>query len=207
MLKDMVSQSPVNTAVAREQITHVQESGWRLIDMDDTLLADAMADADDINLRRETFDITDMVHRVVETNRELAVKKGQSLTLSAAPPLTVAADPDRLWEAVENLVNNAIKYTPAGGAVTLSVEPVNGEAQIVVRDTGAGLSPEDVARLFGRFQRLSAKPTAGESSTGLGLSIVKRIVDLHGGQITAASPGAGKGATFTIALPLERSMP
>jgi signal transduction histidine kinase len=207
MLKDMMSQSPVNAAVAREQISHVQESGRRLIDMVDTLLADAMADADDINLRRETFDITDMVRRVVEMNRELAVKKGQSLTLSAAPPLTVAADPDRLWEAVENLVNNAIKYTPAGGAVTLSVEPANGEAQIVVRDTGAGLSPEDVARLFGRFQRLSAKPTAGESSTGLGLSIVKRIVDLHGGQITAASPGAGKGATFTIALPLERSMP
>jgi signal transduction histidine kinase len=63
------------------------------------------------------------------------------------------------------------------------------------------LSPEDLGRLFGRFQRLSAKPTAGESSTGLGLSIVKRIIDMHGGTVTADSPGPGQGATFTIMLP------
>jgi signal transduction histidine kinase len=73
---------------------------------------------------------------------------------------------------------------------------------IRVTDQGAGLSPEDLGRLFGRFQRLSAKPTAGESSTGLGLSIVKRIVDMHGGTITADSPGPGQGATFTIELPV-----
>ena len=68
-------------------------------------------------------------------------------------------------------------------------------------DEGAGLSPEDLGRLFGRFQRLSAKPTGGESSTGLGLSIVKRIVDMHGGKVTANSAGAGEGSTFTISLP------
>jgi signal transduction histidine kinase len=72
---------------------------------------------------------------------------------------------------------------------------------ISVSDDGAGLSPEDIGRLFGRFQRLSAKPTAGESSTGLGLSIVKRIVDMHGGAVTAHSDGAGLGSTFTITLP------
>ena len=72
---------------------------------------------------------------------------------------------------------------------------------IRVTDQGAGLSPEDLSRLFGRFQRLSAKPTAGESSTGLGLSIVKRIVDMHGGEVTAASEGPGKGSTFSITLP------
>jgi signal transduction histidine kinase len=72
---------------------------------------------------------------------------------------------------------------------------------IRVADEGAGLSPEDLGRLFGRFQRLSAKPTAGESSTGLGLSIVKRIVDMHGGDILAESAGPGQGATFTITLP------
>jgi len=74
---------------------------------------------------------------------------------------------------------------------------------IRVTDTGPGLSPEDMSRLFGRFQRLSAKPTAGESSTGLGLSIVKRIVELHGGQVTADSPGTGNGTVFTVALPLQ----
>ena len=72
---------------------------------------------------------------------------------------------------------------------------------IRVADEGAGLSPEDLGRLFGRFQRLSAKPTAGESSTGLGLSIVKRIIDMHGGQVTAESAGPGQGSIFTIILP------
>ena len=72
---------------------------------------------------------------------------------------------------------------------------------IRIADEGAGLSPEDLGRLFGRFQRLSAKPTAGESSTGLGLSIVKRIIDMHGGEVTAASNGPGTGSTFTILLP------
>jgi signal transduction histidine kinase len=72
---------------------------------------------------------------------------------------------------------------------------------IRVTDEGQGLSPEDLGRLFGRFQRLSAKPTAGESSTGLGLSIVKRIIDMHGGEVTAESDGPGLGSTFTITLP------
>ena len=76
---------------------------------------------------------------------------------------------------------------------------------IRVKDDGAGLSGEDISRLFGRFQRLSAKPTGGESSTGLGLSIVKRIVELHGGRVSAESPGPGRGATFTIRLPAEPS--
>jgi signal transduction histidine kinase len=77
----------------------------------------------------------------------------------------------------------------------------NDNTLIRVTDEGQGLSPEDLGRLFGRFQRLSAKPTAGESSTGLGLSIVKRIIDMHGGEVTAASEGPGLGSTFTIVLP------
>ncbi len=72
---------------------------------------------------------------------------------------------------------------------------------IRIADEGAGLSPEDLGRLFRRFQRLSAKPTAGESSTGLGLSIVKRIIDMHGGHVTAESAGPGRGSTFTVTLP------
>ena len=78
----------------------------------------------------------------------------------------------------------------------------NESTVISVKDEGAGLSQEDLGRLFGRFQRLSAKPTAGESSTGLGLSIVKRIVELHGGTVAAESPGPGRGSTFTMRLPM-----
>ena len=110
-------------------------------------------------------------------------------------------DADRMREAIDNLISNAIKYSPIGGQITVLVDGDEDDTTIRVTDEGAGLSPEDIGRLFGRFQRLSAKPTAGESSTGLGLSIVKKIVDMHGGSVVAQSPGPGQGATFTITLP------
>jgi signal transduction histidine kinase len=110
-------------------------------------------------------------------------------------------DADRMREAIDNLVSNAIKYSPIGGKIAVAVSHEANNTIIRIADEGAGLSPEDLGRLFGRFQRLSAKPTAGESSTGLGLSIVKRIIDMHGGEVTANSPGPGKGSTFTVVLP------
>ena len=88
-----------------------------------------------------------------------------------------------------------------GGKIAVVVSHEQNNTIIRIADEGAGLSPEDLGRLFGRFQRLSAKPTAGESSTGLGLSIVKRIIDMHGGQVNADSQGPGQGSTFTITLP------
>src|SRR2546430_2077921 len=88
-----------------------------------------------------------------------------------------------------------------GGKITVGVTHEGANTVIRIADEGAGLSPEDLGRLFGRFQRLSAKPTAGESSTGLGLSIVKRIIDMHGGHVTAHSAGPGQGSTFTVTLP------
>ena len=111
-------------------------------------------------------------------------------------------DADRMRDAIDNLVSNAIKYSPIGGAIDLLVGRDGDSIVVQIKDRGAGLSPEDISRLFGRFQRLSAKPTGGESSTGLGLSIVKRIVDLHGGRITVESAGPGHGATFTMTLPV-----
>jgi signal transduction histidine kinase len=110
-------------------------------------------------------------------------------------------DADRIREAIDNLVSNAIKYSPIGGKITMLVSHEQNNTIIRIADEGAGLLPEDLGRLFGRFQRLSAKPTAGESSTGLGLSIVKRIIDMHGGEVTADSAGPEKGSIFTVTLP------
>jgi signal transduction histidine kinase len=121
--------------------------------------------------------------------------------VSAPPNFVTMCDADRMREAIDNLVSNAIKYSPIGGKITLVVSHDKANTIIRIADEGAGLSPEDLGRLFGRFQRLSAKPTAGESSTGLGLSIVKRIIDMHGGQVTADSSGPGQGSTFTVTLP------
>jgi signal transduction histidine kinase len=201
MMADFLEAVPVSAEKVRSQVQHIRQSAERLIGMVDTLLADAMADALNISIRRESIDVTALVQEVIEASRPLLDRKQQRIEIEALESLAVSGDPDRLREAIDNLVSNAIKYSPIGGRIQMSVERSGDDTVIRVSDNGPGLSPEDMSRLFGRFQRLSAKPTAGESSTGLGLSIVKRIVELHGGQITVLGPGSG--TTFTIALPSD----
>ena len=182
------------------QVDHIRDATKRLTTMVDHLISDAMADAFDITIRREPVDVAALVTEVTETNMPSAVNKQQTITVSAAPNFVTMCDADRIREVIDNLLSNAIKYSPIGGKISVAVVNDDTETVIRVTDQGAGLSPEDLGRLFGRFQRLSAKPTGGESSTGLGLSIVKRIVDMHGGHVTAESPGPGQGSTFTVTL-------
>jgi signal transduction histidine kinase len=188
------------------QVEHIRDATKRLTSMVDNLISDAMADAFDISIRREATDIAGLVTEVADANQPLATNKQQTITVSAPANFVTMCDADRIREAIDNLISNAIKYSPIGGKITVLVSHHNNNTVIRVADEGAGLSPEDLGRLFGRFQRLSAKPTGGESSTGLGLSIVKRIIDMHGGQVTADSAGPGQGSTFTVMLPaLETS--
>jgi signal transduction histidine kinase len=202
ILKEMITGAGALDDNVQAQIAQIRDAANRLTEMVDDLVADAMADALDITIRREPVDISVLVQEVTEANRPLAARKEQTITVSAPPNHTAMCDSDRIREAIDNLVSNAIKYSPIGGAIDIIVTQEAGNIVVQVRDQGAGLSPEDISRLFGRFQRLSAKPTAGETSTGLGLSIVKRIVDLHGGRITVASAGQARGATFNMQLPV-----
>jgi signal transduction histidine kinase len=202
ILKEMIAGAGALDENVKGQIAYIRDAANRLTGMVDDLVSDAMADALDITVRRESVDISVLVQEVAETNRPLAARKQQTITVAAPANHIAMCDADRVREAIDNLVSNAVKYSPIGGAIDLLVGEEDGGILIQVSDQGAGLSPEDISRLFGRFQRLSAKPTAGESSTGLGLSIVKRIVDLHGGRIAVQSAGPGKGATFKMILPV-----
>ncbi len=200
MLTELISTGASKESVTA-QIEHIRDATKRLTSMVDHLISDAMADAFDITIRREPVDVAALVSEVAEANQPLAVNKQQTIAVTAPPNIVTMCDTDRIREAIDNLISNAIKYSPIGGRISVTVAREADNTVIRVTDQGAGLSPEDLGRLFGRFQRLSAKPTAGESSTGLGLSIVKRIIDMHGGEVTAASPGPNKGSTFTITLP------
>jgi signal transduction histidine kinase/DNA-binding NarL/FixJ family response regulator len=200
MLTELISTSASKESIT-SQIDHIRDATRRLTSMVDHLISDAMADAFDITIRREPVDIAALVSEVADANQPLAVNKQQSIAVSAPSNIVTMCDTDRIREAIDNLVSNAIKYSPIGGRISVVVTHEEDSTVIRVADEGAGLSPEDLGRLFGRFQRLSAKPTAGESSTGLGLSIVKRIIDMHGGEVAANSDGPGKGSTFTIVLP------
>ena len=202
ILKEMIAGAGALEDNVQAQIAYIRDAANRLTEMVDDLVSDAMADALNITIRREPVDIAILVQEVAEANRPLAARKEQTILVSAPPDHSAMCDVDRIREAIDNLVSNAVKYSPLGGAIDLLVTQEPGGIVVQVKDQGAGLSPEDISRLFGRFQRLSAKPTAGETSTGLGLSIVKRIVDLHGGRIAVESAGPGQGATFKMTLPV-----
>ena len=115
----------------------------------------------------------------------------------------VQFDEKRINQVVDNLISNAIKFSPLGTDIYISMGQEGDMAKVSVRDQGPGISVEDQARLFGEFQKLSARPTGDESSTGLGLSIVKKIIEEHKGSILVESK-AGEGSTFIFKLPLEK---
>jgi K+-sensing histidine kinase KdpD len=163
MLTELIGAgSPKENVTA--QVEHIRDATKRLTSMVDHLISDAMADAFDITIRREPVDVAGLVTEVAEANKPLAVNKQQIIMVSAPANIVTMCDTDRIREAIDNLVSNAIKYSPIGGKISVAVTHEGGNTIIRIGDEGAGLSPEDLGRLFGRFQRLSAKPTAGESS-------------------------------------------
>lgn len=206
-LMRMVDRGPLLTDRLRAQIDQIGAAATRLTEKVDSVLADAKADALDITIRPAATDLSALIQEVAEASQPLAAKKQQWIMVMTPPACPVLCDGERLREVIDNLLSNAIKYSQIGGRIDLALERQHENAVIRVKDQGAGLSPEDLSRVFGRFQRLSAKPTGNEISTGLGLSIVKRIVDLHNGSVVAESPGPGLGATFTVTLPIQASAP
>ncbi|PYQ64814.1 MAG: hybrid sensor histidine kinase/response regulator [Acidobacteria bacterium] len=129
------------------------------------------------------------------------VRVERSLDADAGP---VLADPDRLQQIVVNLLGNAVKFTPRGGWVEVRLEADGGGVRIQVRDSGEGIDPEVLPHVFDSFWQADASTTRQQGGLGLGLAIVRQLVELHGGSVAAASPGKGQGAVFTVSLPLLR---
>jgi signal transduction histidine kinase/ActR/RegA family two-component response regulator len=152
-----------------------------------------------LNLR--TLELAPIVSTVVESLRPSAEAKGVALHVSFAASSTVQGDPDRLRQTMWNLLSNAVKFTPAGGVVTVELVTAGERVRLVVRDTGVGIASEFLPHVFERFMQADSTTTRAHSGVGLGLAIVRELIELHGGTVQATSPGVGKGATFTISLP------
>jgi signal transduction histidine kinase len=164
------------------------------------LLASAASTAQ-TQLDVERVDVVDIAEWVVHSFQPQAERKDQQLHCSLPQaPCPIRADKRKLREAMSNLVSNAIKYSPQGSQVTVEVERRNRSVCFRVEDEGPGLSEEDQKRMFAPFQRLTPSPTGDEGSSGLGLYIVKNIIDLHDGEVVVEST-VGEGSTFEIVLP------
>jgi len=168
----------------------------------DDLLEVARITRGRIPLRKARVDLADVLRRTVDAARAAMDERGHVLTLTLPPePLELVADSARLEQAVANLLANAAKYTDPGGFVALSAERDGGDAVIRVKDNGIGIAAEVLPRVFDLFSQGPRALDRAHGGLGIGLTLVRRIVDLHGGSVAAASPGPGRGAEFTIRLP------
>ncbi|HZB46471.1 MAG TPA: PAS domain S-box protein, partial [Pyrinomonadaceae bacterium] len=156
-----------------------------------------------IRLNMQTTDPALAVVAAVETIRPAAQAKGVALACSLDPQAgTVTADPDRLRQIAWNLLSNAVKFTPQGGRVEIGLGRVGGHVRLVISDDGEGISPDFMPYIFERFRQADSSTTRRHGGLGLGLAIVRHLVELHGGTVSAASEGAG--ATFTVSLPVNQ---
>ena len=159
-----------------------------------------------IQLQRTRLDLDRLVHAVVDDHRALFASRGVRLELLPAQiPLSVNGDTVRLTQVIGNLLHNAVKFTPPGGATTLEVTSEAGRAVLRVTDTGAGIDPAMIPRIFEPFAQADRTFARSLGGLGLGLALVKKLLELHGGDVSVSSAGAGRGAAFIVRLPLERA--
>jgi two-component system CheB/CheR fusion protein len=167
------------------------------------LLDASRAMAGKLRLKPRPISLGEMCETLAEQARPVAAAKGITLkTRIASTPLTVNGDPDRLHQVVTNLLANAIKFTDAGGEITLALEPMaENRVRLAVADTGAGISPEFLPFVFDQFRQADSSSTRRHGGLGLGLTLVREFVLLHGGAVRAESAGAGRGTTMVVELP------
>src|SRR6185437_11445621 len=157
-----------------------------------------------INLTKEALDINNLIARAVETTHPLIAERAHSLILDVPPePIKVLGDPTRLTQALGNVLSNAAKYTDQGGRITITVALDGAEVMIRVSDTGEGIPAHLLPVIFNIFTQLDYTSGHSRGGLGIGLALVRRLVEMHGGSVTAHSDGVGKGSEFIIRLPVQ----
>jgi signal transduction histidine kinase len=200
---EMALAAPPDVDRYREALADCVEESDRVLVMLNTLMDISEAESGAMPLRREPVALREVVARALDLYRDVADAKGISLT-AAAPDrdIVVLADRVRLQQVAANLIDNAVKYTPAGGRVTVEVLADSSRATIRVRDTGVGIPASELPRIWDRLFRGDTSRT--ERGLGLGLSLVKAVVEAHGGSVSVDSTPGG-GSVFSISLPTGTS--
>jgi PAS domain S-box-containing protein len=184
----------------------IERQAEQLTTLVDDLLEVSRITQGRITLRKANVEVMGIVARAIETSRPLIDARHHHLAVSLpTDPVRVEGDAARLAQAISNLLNNAAKYTDDGGEIQLRVEVDRGEAVIRVRDNGIGIAGEDLARVFDLFQQSDRTIDRAQGGLGIGLTIVKKLVEMHGGCVAATSEGAGRGSEFMLRLPLAHA--
>ena len=188
--------APKALAMMERQLEHMV----RLLD---DLLDIARVSRGTVELRRQRVQLRTVVEHAVETSRPVVEAGRHAFTVSLPnEPVWLDADLTRLAQVLSNVLINAAKYTPEGGSITLVARREGGEAVVAVTDTGVGIAADMLGRVFEMFAQVTKSIDRAQGGLGIGLALVKRLVEMHGGTIAADSPGLGRGSTFTVRLPL-----
>jgi heavy metal sensor kinase len=193
------------TAEYKESLALIKDEAERLSRIVENLFILARQPVDAPSLIREPVRLDELVADCSRAAQVLATQKGLRLKIDGTlPAITVNGDDEMLKRTLRNLLDNAVKYTPAGGEIMIALESQNGDALIIVSDTGIGIPVEDQSRIFDRFYRVDKARSRALGGAGLGLSIARWIVEGHGGSLSVES-APGRGSVFTVELPLQDS--
>jgi signal transduction histidine kinase len=183
----------------RRTLTMAAHQARRALRLVDDLFDLCAGSWDSLPLRKEVVELAEVVAGARETTRHLLAARGHWLTVSVpAEPVVLVADPVRLEQVLTNLLANAAKFTDPGGDIRLTAAVEAGLIVLRVRDNGRGISPDRLSRVFDRFYQIPGQGTGG---LGIGLALVKSLVELHGGSVVASSDGPGTGSEFVVRLP------
>lgn len=192
-----------NDAMLIEGLETIERGARAQVQLIEDLLDLSRIASGKVRLNLHALELRPVVEAAIEIVRPSAEAKRIDLRTNFAkdvPP--VGGDPARLQQVIWNLLTNAVKFTPAGGEIRVSLDVHNGNVETIVRDTGQGIHPDFLPRVFDRFSQADSRPSRKHGGLGIGLALVKQIVELHGGSVSAASQGVGRGAEFTIRLPV-----
>jgi signal transduction histidine kinase len=200
----MLAMGGLDEEIHREALEALERSTLAQAKLIEDLLDESRISSGKLRLESRELDLNVVVANAVSAARPAAEAKRLRVTVDgAAESCDVFGDPSRLQQAIGNLLSNAIKFTPEGGDIAIDLRSGNGECVIEIADSGRGITPELLPQVFERFRQGDGQRAERQSGLGLGLSITRHLIEMHGGMVVVESEGEGKGATFTIRLPLH----
>lgn len=203
MSADILKKKKDDPDAIMKMYAHIKKASRKSLQLIRELLEFSELDFSETNLNLSNFNMGELLEEIVESNHIIADKKKQVLKLCIETDQDIFADEEKIKEVIDNLINNAVKYSPNEKLISVTLKEEDKHFILSVKDNGPGLTLTDKEKLFQRFSKLSAQPSGNEISTGLGLYIVKCLVEAHKGEVWAESEGKNQGATFTVRLPVS----